>query len=347
MTTTREPNIFISHAADDKELVEKIIDFLQTGLDIPSRRFFCSSTAGLGPKKGQDFLEVIKSQINDPELVISVVSKNYYASEFCLCELGATWAMSKDHLPLVVPPLGFKDVSGVLKTTESTLIDDEAELDEFGDAICESLGLEAKNTARWNSKKKAFLGVIGPIIEGLPQPEKIPISDYEAVQKELNDSTAYIQDLETDKAKLEEQIEALEKCKDATEVEQVAQDFSDSSEQDKFDALIDAVSEELSNFSGDIRSFIVFNHFGKPYEPDFRSYGEDYDAAIRNDILNRDAEGVNWDNRKVMRLVDALNELSTEMNGEFSDQFVEAYEEEHDVPFEVGNGEFLSGHFAV
>lgn len=347
MTTNREPDIFISHAVDDKELVEKIVDFLQTGLDIPSKKFFCSSSAGLGPKKGQDFLEDIKSRINDPELVISVVSKNYYASEFCLCELGATWAMSKNHLPLIVPPLQFKDVSGVLKTTESTFIDDEVELDEFGDAICKFLELDAKNTARWNSKKRAFLGAIKPIIEALPQPEKIPISDYVAIQKELNDSTAYVQDLETEKAKLEEQIEALEKCKDATEVEQVAQDLSDSSERDKFDALIDAVLKELSNFGGDIQSFIVFSHFGKPYEPDYHSRGEEYDEAVRNNILHNHGEGVNWDNRRVRTLVDALDSLSKEMDGEFSEDFVNEYEEEHDEEFEVDNGEFLSRHFDI
>ena len=50
-----EADIFISHAVDDKELVEKIIDFLQMGLDIPGKRFFCSSSAGLGPGEGEGF----------------------------------------------------------------------------------------------------------------------------------------------------------------------------------------------------------------------------------------------------------------------------------------------------
>jgi hypothetical protein len=33
MTTTTGPNIFIIQAVDDKELVETLNDFLQTGLD--------------------------------------------------------------------------------------------------------------------------------------------------------------------------------------------------------------------------------------------------------------------------------------------------------------------------
>lgn len=347
MTANNEADIFISHAVDDKELVDKIIDFMQTGLDIPAKRFFCSSSAGLGPKKGMDFLEVIKSRIKNPTLVISVVSKNYYASEFCLCELGATWAMSKNHLPLVVPPLAFKDVTGVLKTTESTMINDEAELDEFGDAVCEHLGLAEKNTARWNSKKKEFLKLTKAIIKKLPQPSRVPIAEYVSVQKELRDTASYIQELEEKQVKLKEQISALEDCKDAEEVESVAQKFDDSDEQEKFDSLIEAVSKELSNFYGEIQRFIVFSHFCKPYEPDFRNYSDEYDAAIRNNVLLREAEGVNWDNRKVKRLVNALNDLSREMNGEFSESFVESYEEEHDEEFAVDNGEFLSSHFGI
>ena len=161
------------------------------------------------------------------------------------------------------------------------------------------------------------------------------------------DSTCYIQDLEKEKSTLQKKIKALERCKDAVEVKLVTEEFDDTSEQEKFDSLIEGVSKELSNFYGEIQRFIVFNHFGKPYEPDFSNYSDEYDMGIRNNILLTDGEGVNWSNRKVLRLVNALNDLSNEMNGEFSESFVESYEEKHDEEFEVDNGEFLSRHFGI
>ncbi|PXA04008.1 hypothetical protein DDZ13_08155 [Coraliomargarita sinensis] len=348
MTTKTEPDIFISHAVDDSDLIETLIDFLQTGLDIPAKRFFCSSSAGLGPKKGKDFLEVIKSQINSPALVISVVSKNYYVSEFCLCELGATWAMSNDHLPIVVPPLAFRDVQGVLKTTESTMINDETELDELGDAICETLGLGAKNTARWNSKKRKFLEALPDIIAKLPKPDKVSITDYETAQKELADSKDYISDLEEEKSQLEKKVEALKKCKNAEEVEEVEEEFDESDDQERFDALIKEVANCVGNFDKEIARFIIHNYFNKPYTPDFQTYQDEYDQAISSNYLVDSATDVNYENRKVSRLSDALDDLSSAMRGEvFSTEFVENYEDEYDINFEANNADFWFQHFGI
>ena len=47
--------------------------------------------------------------------MIALLTPNYYASAFCLCELGGTWVLSKDFLPFVTPLAGFGDLKAVLE----------------------------------------------------------------------------------------------------------------------------------------------------------------------------------------------------------------------------------------
>jgi len=100
-----QKEIFISHATKDKLLADALVDLLETAMEIPSSSIFCSSLDGLGVPSGKDFIQFIKEQIQQPKVVITLLTENYFASEFCLCELGATWAMSHNILPLLVPPI--------------------------------------------------------------------------------------------------------------------------------------------------------------------------------------------------------------------------------------------------
>src|SRR5262245_59010999 len=43
-----------------------------------------------------------------------VITPAYYESAFCLCELGATWIMGSEAMPLLVPPLDYDDLKAVL-----------------------------------------------------------------------------------------------------------------------------------------------------------------------------------------------------------------------------------------
>jgi len=110
--------IFISHAVKDKKLADSLVDLFQTGMDIKSRDIFCSSLEGLGIPSGSNFIEHIKSQLQSPEVVVALLSPNYFESQFCICELGATWAMSHELIPILVPPASYKDLKGVLLPTQ-------------------------------------------------------------------------------------------------------------------------------------------------------------------------------------------------------------------------------------
>jgi hypothetical protein len=99
--------IFISHSSKDKNIVEELIDLLES-MDVKPSQIFCSSFDGYGIPLGSNFLDAIKEEISKNVLVLFVLSENFYASPVCLCEMGATWVLSRENIPIIVPPFTFE-----------------------------------------------------------------------------------------------------------------------------------------------------------------------------------------------------------------------------------------------
>ena len=114
-----EKKIFISHSSKDVDYVKSFVEnVLVLGLDIPSKRIFCSSMESNGVKSGQYIPDRLREEINKSSLALLFVSKNYKESEICLNEVGAAWAtLSKDSvIPMLLPntsfgELGFLDLN--------------------------------------------------------------------------------------------------------------------------------------------------------------------------------------------------------------------------------------------
>ena len=86
--------IFISHATADKRLAELLVNFLKEAIGVPTSAIFCSSVKGHDIPLGEDFNDYIKQSIQNPKLVILLMTPAYVESLFCLMELGAAWAQS-------------------------------------------------------------------------------------------------------------------------------------------------------------------------------------------------------------------------------------------------------------
>lgn len=149
--------LFISHAAKDEALVEEFTDLLQLGIGVQDDDFFCSSLPGMGIPTGQDFVAYIKTRIQNPDLVILVISPAFLASQFCNNEVGATWALDLPVYPILVPPLEFGDVRGVLHGKQVVKLDDQKGLNDLRDHVTRVLGLEPLPTSKWERKRDRFL----------------------------------------------------------------------------------------------------------------------------------------------------------------------------------------------
>ena len=148
--------IFISHAVADKDLVDAFVDLLQTGANISTTDIFCSSLEGMGIPPGKNFIEFIKDKLQDPKVVIVFLTQNYLESQFCQCELGASWILSTAIIPIIVEPLSFNDVKAVLTGTQCVQIKDKLKLTEAIIELNKIIGNRKYNSARWEVKRDKF-----------------------------------------------------------------------------------------------------------------------------------------------------------------------------------------------
>lgn len=156
--------IFISHAASDKEIVGEVIQLLE-GIGVNSNNIFCSSFEGYGIKLGTNWLDAIKLELTDESLVLFILTTNFYNSHMCQCELGAVWANTLKHIPILVPPLTYNDLEYILRNQQSMIINDEKKLDSLYEEVIEWFKLSPLKASIWKLKSDKFLGNVDGILK--------------------------------------------------------------------------------------------------------------------------------------------------------------------------------------
>ncbi len=151
--------IFISHASKDKNLVEKVIELVEA-VGVKSSQIFCSSFEGYGIELGEDFLKRIKEEIDANSLVIFILSENYYASVISICEMGATWIKTSQHIPILIPPFDYSDVKGVIPLTQGMKINEVEKYNSLKNKLQKLFNLESIDSSIWERKR-------GKIIDGI------------------------------------------------------------------------------------------------------------------------------------------------------------------------------------
>jgi hypothetical protein len=156
--------IFISHASEDAKIVEEVIELLE-GIGINSEQIFCTSFEDYGIRIGDDFLDSIKAELVSNSLVIFILSRSFYKSPVCLCEMGATWVLAKEHIPMLVPPFDYPDLKGVIPLTQGMKINEPLKLNSLKTKIEELFAIEKPITLSvWERKRDRILSRIENLI---------------------------------------------------------------------------------------------------------------------------------------------------------------------------------------
>lgn len=299
--------VFLSHATKDKAIANAFVDLLvHCGLHADD--IFCSSLEGMGIPPGQNFLDHIKNEIQNPELVVLMLSQNYFDSAFCLCELGASWAMWHNILPVLIPPATFADVGGVLTGIQAFKIDEPLRLSEAYEVIVKVLALKRLMSARWEVKRDEFLKELGPLLKKQGKPSRVAYGDFAELKKKHDDVFAGLKDAEEENGELKKQIEALKRAKDREEVKEVVRRFTSSWEE--FGRLAREAKEALSELPSVVTEVLYreLTKSGKAYSGP--ETWEAIEAAAENDYLHdiKDATdaSLNHDDPTVSRAVEAV-----------------------------------------
>lgn len=324
--------VFISHAAKDKSLVDAFFDLLQTGAGLTPNDTFCSSLEGMGIPAGKNFVEYIKGKVQNPDLVLLILSPNYLDSLFCQCELGAGWALSHNMIPIVVPPTKFADLKAVLTGTHAYRIDSDTDLSELRDQIVSLLKLSAPKTARWDAKKKQFLEALPGILSKIDPPQRVALKDHQELQKKYDDTVEEMKSCLNEIDTLKEQIERLKECKDRDEVSEVEREFSDDWEQ--FEELCEKATKLAQPLPAMVIEAIYHEMTEKDGVPDGRQTWDDIRAAAQDDYLHISSDNavtVNTDDPKISRYMDGLSEVERFLSAlDEESAFKEEYKDKYD-----------------
>jgi TIR domain-containing protein len=344
MTTKR---VFISHAAKDKSLVDPFVDLLVTGVGLTNNQVFCTSVEGLGIPAGKNFIQVIKSEIQNPELVIVLLSPNYYESVFCLCELGASWALSHEAHPLLVPPLEFRDVKDVLTGVQLEKVDDPVGLSNLRDHICALFDIKDVPTARWDAKKNGFLEKLNGILPTLAEPTTIRLEKHKELQKKYDDSVGELQKAYSEIASLNNTIGELKACKDASEVREVL--ARSTKEWDRFDSLTQSAAKFLNELPRVVHEAAYYHINEKDYCPQGEDW-QDIDRACEERYLEVDRQDetvdLNLQDPKVRRAVERLREVETFLKREATEEFWLLYKSQYDHLPEIDSKKLWKMHLS-
>ena len=324
--------VFISHAVADKKLVDALVDLLQAGCNLTTHQIFASSIDGVGIPKGRPFVEHIKAQLTDAALVIEVITPSYWASPFCMCELGGQWALDLSAFPLIVPPQSFADLKAVLHVSQAAMIDRPEDLDDLRDRVKDRLGADV-STARWNAKRDLFLNTQLPkLLLDLAGPQLVPAGRLAAAEEQMRELETMLTEKSEALDALQIRFDELAAAKtreEALEVVRPSDEFERSAQ------LEVAVRKAFQGLPRVVREAIFEKVSGRrAWNP-----GDDWpdaDEQIREGLLvEYPGEGVspNEDDPGVARAVAAARELHDWVP---SDEYREAFKAEHDVAWAPG-----------
>lgn len=339
--------IFISHAVKDKLLAEEVVELLQTGLNLDVSTIFCSSSPGLGIPSGVHFVDYIKAKIQHPKVVIALITPNYFESQFCLSELGAAWAMSHKLLPLIAPPLTFKEVQGVLLGVQLTPLDNASCLTEIRDQLIDTLNIAAKNkglSAHWESKRDKFLRKLPELLKKLPEPKYVSAAAHDKVVEDLIGAKQSISELDDQVEELRALVAALTKAKDRKEVAEIKRAHLPESE--TLGQLETELKRCLKQFHQCV-AFVAYHELGLKQQFRITSFmDEDLVSELRSadsrNYITIDESGfcaLSENHPKVSPIIKAYVALSRFLKSA-SDDLAEDFAHEHEMPLDLSNRDY-------
>ena len=305
--------IFISHAVANKEIADKLVDLIETGIGIPDSEIFCSSLEGLGIPSGFNFIDFIKKEISEPKAVMLILTPEYLKSIFCLCELGASWVLSHNVFPLLVPPLEYSEVKAVLTGIHELKIDQKSDLNEMREELTSALGIPGKSYSRWESNRDKFLKRLKRYLDSYTPAKIISQKKYEKVEKDYKDALEEIKVMDEKLDQKDALIEKLEQIKDKEAVKEIIYESMDS--RDKFSELIGEAKERLSPLPYIVCEALYYYFrdecltWPKYINDDDTEYIK---SAIEEDYLFDNGEEIELveDDPKISDAMDSLRELS-------------------------------------
>jgi hypothetical protein len=315
--------VFISHSIRDKELADLVQGLIESGVGVPHHDVFCTSLEGLGiPEGTPDFKEKIRAELEGCDTVVALISPNYYASPFCMCELGAVWALAKNFFPILVPPVDFKDLRGALAGMQCRKLEDQSTASALYTRLSKLVAI-AVPVERWDVKKEVFYRSLPNVLAGLPKPETVSVDELNRAKQERDGFKTLSVKLEEECNQVKRQNAELAAAKDATAVNEILKKYS--CEWDQFQGLIETSRLAIRGCPRVVREALFYWARNEAFAPG-PEWEEDVTKALENDMLKEHEfeEYKFWPNKErpvVNAAMESISDLKEFLDHDCTEQF--------------------------
>lgn len=341
--------IFVSHAVADKVLADKFVAFLKEAIGVPAKSIFCSSVEGQGIPLGDDFNEYMKQQIQNPKIVILLMTPRYMESWFCLMELGATWAKSLSAIPIVVPPIKYNVISATLGLRQGWSIDNHAKLIDLRHKIQNSgITLEQRTEHDWDKKRSAWKVDLRKILKNLAPATSVSATEHKALASELDDLRKEHIALQGAYEDASDTIDKLRAVKDAAAVKVIISKKKGFDPEARFNELIDNILKLRPKVSLNFYRNVIMDWYNKAASIDWYDYDQKADAesAIQYNIMEaEEPHSYLWNEQKLKKIGAAIKSLDEFLKSEEAVDFVREREREGET-MDTSDLEFWEEHLS-
>jgi len=329
--------LFISHASADGELTRALTELLRLGGGVAVDEIFCSSLDDTSIPPGQDFVEHIRAQMTEAVLVVQLFTPAYMESAFCLCELGAQWALSREAFPLVVPPLSSREVSAVLRQVHVARIDNGYDLDKLFEAVCKHFRRNP-NVVNWNVQRERFLGELPTRLLAVARATKVSAERYDRAVAALQAERTRATQLEQHVEELERNVKELAAVKDARAVAKI---LADKDAWARLHQLAYELHMRLVDLPHCVREVMITEEAHASYTPESIDEEPLIQAAILDGYLYEVDDwphprvALNAEDPQVSRALEVLKQMKQLVDG--APELRHAFAAKHDVALDFGN----------
>ena len=274
--------IFISHSSKDRKLALMLVDLLINGVKIDNKDIFCTSTHD-SLKIGEDFTIQIKNNLKKAQVILLLITQNFFDSKFCIMEMGAAWCFKENIIPIIISPLDVDSLKDTpLKTTQILKLDSVKKVFKqlytnvlVNEKIIKRLSYEQETCLY--EKIQAFLDDVNKYVEeniykGIDA-EKVDISNKEVSNekadtsnKEVSNEKADTSNKEVSNEKVDTSNKKVSNEKVDTSNKKVSSEKADTSNKKVSSEKADTSNKEVSSEKADTSNKEVSNENTNTYK---------------------------------------------------------------------------------
>lgn len=253
--------IFVSHARRDSPVTDMFVEkVLRLGFGIRDKSIFYTSHPDTEISGGKYINGEIFKALKKSKLIIIFLSKNYFDSAYCLCEMGAAKLLheGKPVFLFLLPGLNYSEVEGVFSENMIKSIDSNG-MDNFTDCISESC--ESLITSRASAPGRRindFLSSLDNFLLDIEHPETVSFAEFNALKKQYENMEVELNQAEDEVESQKKYIQQLEKLKSTKDIDKIKPQKSHKVE-DVYEEIREIAESELGQLSSDGKiSFFYF-----------------------------------------------------------------------------------------